>query len=337
MCFVACRKEQGDLKESDNLMNREEKDVLVNGDVQSFLKNVMGVNEGIEGNPGNMINEGRICESEDSIYYGLGNCLYKNNKDAKEESKQLLVEEDEICREICVVDNYVYYITAARIKRVDKNGGEAIRLTDVPALYMQVTANKIFFACNGVYSMNLDGSDLKLLTKTGLNDEMTSDLIWLNLYKDYVLYVSTDEHMTLYAVKKDASEVYCLKEHVNFPVVEGDYIYYQDEEGKIVEFSFLTGKVRSITDSFQIRPVFSDGKIYFTDYFGIYCFDIGNEETYCIYPIQDITDDEDRKDSIDLFWITEEYVFFTGGVGEKEGISGITYMDHAAEIINVLK
>ena len=339
VCVVAlssCTK-QGSLKDNNSLIKKNENVVLVNSDVQSFLKNVVGDYETIEGIPGNMINEGRVCEAENLIYYGQENCLYKNSRDANEECKQLLVEEDEICREICVMGEYVYYISATRIKRINKNGGETFLLTNIPALYMQVTVDKIYFACNGVYSMNLDGSELKLLTKVGLGDEATSDLIWLNLYRDYVLYVSTDEHMTLYAVKKDASEIYCLQEHVQFPVVEGDYIYYQNEEGKIVEFSFLTGKLRSITDSFQIRPIFIDRKMYCTDYWGIYCIDTETGEKYCVYPKQSTTDDAQKEDNIDLFWLTDNYIFFIGNVSDEDSMSRIRYMDYATEISDVLK
>ncbi len=334
--LASCTSKHGDIKDNADLLNKDENKALVNKDVHSFFEDVMGQSEVIEGNLGNMINEGQVCETEDFIYYGIGSCLYKNKKDADEESKHLLVEENEMCREICVVDDYVYYITSARIKRINKNGGEAQWLTDTPALYMQVTEDKIYFSCNGVYSMNLDGSNLKLLTKAGMGDSATSDLIWLNLYKDYVLYVSTEEHMALYAVKKDASEVYCLQEHVNFPVVEGDCVYYQDEEEKIVEYSFLTGELRSITDSFQIRPIFMDGKMYCTDYFGIYCFDTETGEKDCVYPNRDTTEDAQKEDNIDLFWLTENYIFFKGNV-EKDSMDGITYMDYAAEIIDVLK
>ena len=340
ICVVilsACKGEQSALNDDVILTETEENDVVIKGDMNSFVRNVTGRNEEIGGIPGNMINEGRICESEGIIYYSNGNCLYKKNKTVNEEEKRLLVEENDMCREICVMGDYVYYITSARIKRVDKNGGEARVLTEIPALYMQLTENKIYFACNGVYSMNLDGSELELLTKVGLDDEVTSDLIWLNLYKDYVLYVSTDEPMTLYAVNKDAAEVYCLKEHVYFPVVEGDYIYYQDEEDKIVNLSLVTGEIRSITDSFYLRPILMDTKLYFTDYFGIYCFDTDTEEMSCIYPNYDIEDGEKTEDNIDLFWITEESIFFTGAVAEEGNMGGITCMDYTAEMIDILK
>lgn len=334
MFLVSCTTEQESSKDKMNSIKLHENDVAANGNMQSFFENVKGTNEKIEGIPGNMINEGRVCESGEYIYYGIENCIYKNNMDSDEENKQLLVEENEMCREICVAGDYVYYIAASRIKRIDINGGEAVCLTDIPALYMQVTEKKIYFACNGVYSMNLDGSELMLLTKEGLGDEGTSDLIWLNLYKDYVLYVSTAEHMTLYAVKKDASEVYCLKEHVNFPIVEGDYVYYQDREERIVELSLLTGEQRNITESFQVRPIFMNNKMYFTDYFGVYCFNIDTGETYCVYPDKDVANESEMVDNIDLFWITEKYIFFTGAAG---GIDGITYADFESEKKGVLK
>ena len=75
-------------------------------------------------------------------------------------------------------------------------------LTEEPAVYMQMTKGKIYFAGAGIFSMNIDGSDLKLLTKEGITDENNPDLCWVNLYKDYVLYVSPSENYTLYAVKK---------------------------------------------------------------------------------------------------------------------------------------
>lgn len=337
LIFTWCVLLSACVNEKEGLMKQEEMNIVVNRDIYSFGENVTGINEEVGGIPGNLINEGLVCESDGCIYYAVDNCLYKINEINDEENKQLLSIENGECREVCVIDDYVYYISSSQIKRIHKKGGSPVLLSDIPALYMQVTRDKIYFACNGIYSMNTDGSELKLLTKEGLDDEASFDLIWLNLYKDYVMYVSTEEHMTLYAVKKDASEVYRLMEHVNFPVVAGDSIYYLDGEGILSEYNILTCKKQSITDSFQVRPILLESQIYFTDYCGIYCLDIKTNEKERVYPNQDLIEDENLEDCIDLFWVTKDYIFFNGYSEEGNRNREINYVNRNTEKSGVLK
>lgn len=295
---------------------------------------ISGISEEVCGNSGNMINEGYIYEANGYVYFSIGNELYKDVVDGDGTGKQLLVEESEQCREICVMGDYVYYISKACIKRVNKNGGEAIALTEEPAVYMQVTEEKIYFACNGVFSMNLDGSRLELLTKKGIIDEATSDLIWVNVYGDYILYVAPDENFTMFAVKKDGSEIYKIAEHVNFPVVEGDCVYYQGLEEKILEFSFKSGKTREVTENHRIRPIFFEDKVYSTDLFSIYCCSVEGNEEECIYSIDKDSDNEMER-FIDLFWVTSSRVYFKIAQSEEE--NELNYIDCNTGKIGVLK
>lgn len=290
--------------------------------------------ETVLGNPGNMINEGYICESDGYIYFSTANGLYKDVTDGDGSNKKFLVEEKDRCREVCVNGDYVYYISGARIKCVGKDGGQAILLTEEPAVYMQMTEEKIYFVCNGVYSMNLDGSGLELLTKKGITDETVSDLIWVNVYGDYVLYVAPEEDFSLYAVKKDGSDVYKIAEYVNFPVVNGDVIYYQGKEEKILELSFISGKTREVSTSHQIRPVIFKNKIYSTDWFSIYCYSIENNEEKCAYSVGGDYDNE-LEQLIDLFWVTSNRIYFMSAATGTENT--LNYIDCLTGQIGFLK
>lgn len=290
--------------------------------------------ETVCGNQGNMINEGYICESDGYIYFSMGNEIYKNVADDDGTGKHLLVKEDEQCREICVAGDYVYYISKACIKRVNKNGGEAVVLTEEPAVYMQVTDEKIYFACNGIFCMNLDGSGLELITKIGIIDEATSDLIWVNVYGDYILYVAPAEDFTMYAVRKDGTEIYKIAENVNFPVVEGDYVYYQGGEERILKTSFTSGETREVTENHRIRPIIFEDRMYSTDLFSIYCYSTESNEEECVYSIE-THNDNGIEMFIELYWVTDNRIFFKCAGSEEE--NKLYYIDYDKDKINVMR
>jgi len=280
-------------------------------------------------------NEGYICEEDGYVYFSVDNGLYKEVIDGDGAGKQLLVEEN--CREICVVEEYVYYISDLRIKRVNKNGGEAVVLTEETAVYMQVAGDRIYFTGYGVYSMGVDGSDLRLLTKNGIVDDENPNLCWVNVYGDFVLYVSLNEHESLYAVKKDGKKAYKLAEHVRYPVVYGDCVYYQWKEYGICELDLLSGEQRDITGDYRARQVFLDEYMFCTDFRGIYCVR-GKETEELVYPMG-IAESESMENDyfVELFWITSNRIYFVGSIPESKDKNVLKYIDRLTGAVGVMK
>ncbi|MGN1084428.1 MAG: DUF5050 domain-containing protein, partial [Lachnospiraceae bacterium] len=234
---------------------------------------------------GNMTSFGYVCENDGYLYYSDKSndetLLCKESIYGNGSGKQILADEETQCLAINVLGDDVYYAAGGKIKRVHKDGGKPVVLWDKGVSGIAVTKEKIFFVHSGIYSMNLDGSNVTLLTTRGAVKGDVSEIASITVYRDYVIYLAYRDDFSLYAIKKDGTEEYLIQKGVSWPSVASDCVYYplredaleyhpefsMEDLGKIVELSLLTGKKRIVTGEAGLHSQVVGDRLYYNNNF----------------------------------------------------------------------
>lgn len=281
---------------------------------------------------GNMSSFGFVCEEDGFVYYskvGVDDTLLcKESINGDESVKTVLADEEKMCFAINVMGDYVYYATGGMIKRVPKDGGETTVLSDIGANSIVVAEDKIYFTSDGVYAMNLDGSDRERLSTRGAV-KGDAGLAAITVYRDYVLYVAERDELSLYAVKNDGTEEYLVQKGVPRPALVGDCIYYQllddfleempefdlQDKGRLVELSLLTGERRLVSKEYAALTGGIGEKLYYSDYHIIQSISFidGTEEV--LYPVAK----EASGQILDFLYTGKNRVYFSE--------NGLKYVD----------
>ena len=281
---------------------------------------------------GNMSSFGYVCEEDGFVYYSKvgadDTLLCKASINGDESVKTVLVDEEKMCFAINVMGEYVYYATGGMIKRIPKDGGEAIVLSDIGANSIVVTEDKIYFTSDGVYAMNPDGSDrVRLTTRGAVKGE--AGLAAITVYRDYVLYVAQRDELSLYAVKNDGTEEYLVQKGVARPALVGDCIYYQlrddfleempefdlEDKGRLVELSLSTGERRLVSEEYAVLTGEMGENLYYSDYHTIRSISLADGTEKVRYPLDKVA----SAQILDFLYTGENRFYFSE--------NGLKYVD----------
>lgn len=277
----------------------------------NYFPGASGEGQKCGNNQGNAINFGYFCEADGFVYYrdkNQPNLLCREPAVGDSSKRTVLAVEEEadaICW-ISVMGEYVYYTAGGKVKRVPAKGG-ASELIYKGACNLQVTQEKIYFSGEeGICSINLDGTGKKVIYTQGNREE--KDLIWLNVYGEYVLFVVSQDQMSLYAVKQDGSECFLLERNVMHPVVEGDVVYYthtEDKWGGVDAINLKTGEYYNIpTERTARNKVVCGDKIYYNTFQEIRVYSMTDQKDELVYGVA-----QPNSGFINTFWVTENRVY----------------------------
>lgn len=273
---------------------------------------------------GNLLNEGWVCESEETLYYrdyNHDNFLCKMNLDGS--GKQVLAEE--VPRAIQVIGEWVYFIDDdkegqlyKRIKRVSKEGGEVTVIGEEKVGYCIVTEDGIFYSTKDIKRMNLDGSGRECVYEYAGDGEYA----WLSVFGDCIFTGDVLSGKKIYAIKMDGSGQYLLEKGGLFPTVNGDFLWFSGENGEVTKLSLVTGEKKEWNGTYGMRSVQYNDTVYYHSSGAIYAIEEGEKTVEELYP-----KDPEGKHFIELFWVAADKIYFCDYLNEEDTTVTFQYLD----------
>jgi hypothetical protein len=164
------------------------------------------------------------------------------------------------------------------ICRVDQNGANYSVLRSGAAYRLMLTESHILFMDKNynLYQMDYEGNQVTLLTELKEDDAW-----WINVYNDYVIYSGINNEFAVYYYDPNigiANFKSIIQDYGFYPVVDGNYLYYQTKDGGINQCNLINGRVKELTDQWGQQFAVVQNTIYFTDYQGIWKKSLDNSE-----------------------------------------------------------
>jgi len=223
----------------------------------------------------NLNNSGEITYDSSNIYYLASDennmpVVYKS--DVAGTNRTILLQEYASC--LNAIDGWVYYRDFSRnnIYKISADGGKSQKLADIAAYFMLAYKDRLYIIAdytgggNHLYSMNLDGTDLRCLS----NDKVSC----IYIYKDGIYLSSSpgiDEKGYFSKMGLDGSNMERIFDNgyaVLWFCVYNDYIYYVG--GHTLYRADIHGNNQSkIADLGEIIPAtynFDNGTFYYSTF-----------------------------------------------------------------------
>lgn len=227
---------------------------------------------------GNLYNCGYSVTDGEYIYYVSPNetmevtNLYRSKIGGNEH--ELIFEGNMDIRSLNIIEGKLYFIAVdyyelesgynydAKMYKMDLDGSNQVVINDndFSTLYVDMYAikNKIYYigADNNLYRMNLNGKKRKLILE--LNEGV------LGLNENYVIYIKDKE--TYVANLNGKNEIKILDKIIYTPQIQGDYIYYTDENMELYRIPVVGGEPEKIIDVPAYDLNVTDNGIYYLSY-----------------------------------------------------------------------
>ena len=230
-------------------------------------------------NIGNLINSGFVTYDGSNTYYlSVIDGRIVLAKTDHEGVKSILSEN--MCYYLNIVDNYIYYIDSEdqNIYKMDTDGNNNMKISDLKAEFLYEYRELLYViastedSTNKLYSMNLDGTDLKVLSE--------DKIYQVNIEEETIYYKTYKERSILYKMNLDGlnkSEIECAQEDSIslFHVYKGNIYYIGDDTTQeIRKINILDNSISKLKSSTVKKGFIWPGYIAWQDNIMIYC-DIG--------------------------------------------------------------
>ncbi len=266
---------------------------------------------GFASTPGNLVNGGAVCVTDDAIYYSErmdGRALYKADLDGKNKIKL----SDVPARDINVVGDTVYYIHYDRfvIHSVKTDGSDPKELILTMAKGMLVFGDRLYYINWGddckIYSAKLDGSDVKV--------ELDVCAAEISLYGPWLYYSEHNNGDVLARIRLDGEEQSMFDEQASLFINNaGGYTYYVNwnDEGKLYRYA---------QNGQELPTPITESKVGYVNIYGdyIYYIDWVNGESIHRMNLSNGEIERITKDSCEGVYIDGEYIYyFNSGDGRR--------------------
>lgn len=170
--------------------------------------------------------------------------------------------------------------------KMKPDGSEPQKLTDHIPQYLNLDGETLYFADNGIYEMDVNGSKARKLHDTG--DALMLAGEWL--------YVS-DGDSGVYRMKKDGSDKQHIVGEGRLASVAGNALYYLKDNALFVTDLAQPGETKlfSIAAERHSIPIVRGKFIFYTDYKSVYRFNLDGTHQEILY-----TTDKDNLFSINV-------------------------------------
>lgn len=232
-----------------------------------------------------------LAPNEESTQVGI----YKIKNNGEEKTELLMTDLDIVS--INVYKDYVYFIGIGnsspseddvvdnKIYRMKTDGTDMTAINDNEfhneCYEIYATQNAVYYigTDNNIYKMNLDGSNKTLVADNGTG--------YIGITDKYIIYNVEDEELADYVTYimtidgKDSRPI--IKDTRLYSVdINGDYVYYTDNDKQICRTKIDSGEVETILETTAYNLNLKDNYLYFLNY-----TDAENEDySVCVYRIK---------------------------------------------------
>ena len=167
---------------------------------------------------------------------------------------------------INIDSDYLYFKTSDNhVYKIDKYGGNLVKLLDYYVHELTVYNGKLYFCSNmgteeyGIYSMNTDGTDIRKIADV--------NAWYMNIYKDNIYYTDYNNRRKLMKMDLNGKNRECLCEKRCFNVcVIDDMIYFSTGDGrKLYRMTANGTQKEKILDSYTNYTNYYNSRFYFID------------------------------------------------------------------------
>ena len=208
----------------------------------------------------NLFNMGYVANDDQNIYFCAlteGNSgIYKADLDGS--NKTLLCNEHGFY--INIIDNWIYFVNSIdnKIYRMDKEGGNKLKISDIEATSLLAYKNKLYvigvyepYGCN-LFVMNLDGTE-----EINICEEYVGDISIYN-NRIYYTYITEDNEGYLCSMDIDGNNKETLLDDspIRFFPTEKNIYYIITQEKKKMDMSLILANSEVFDEK--------NGDLYFT-------------------------------------------------------------------------
>jgi hypothetical protein len=222
---------------------------------------------------GNIINNGKVAQKDNWIYYtyqddellntyNIKGHIYRINTDGSNREK--ITEDDS--EYLNVLDDWIYYCNwddDGKLYKVRTDGTCRMKINEDKSLYINVLGDWIYYSNwdddGKIYRVRTDGTE-----KMIINDE---ESIFLNVINDWIFYINFENEF-IYKVRTDGSGLTMVNnERSSYINVVDDWIYYQNRNDQHTLYKIkIDGTNRSrLTDQSAYFINVVDDWIYYTN------------------------------------------------------------------------